>query len=126
MIRFIRRAMDAERLTLELEKAQDEIDALKREMSSRPLGPSFREVAKDFDATAIFSLVSERVVDDISPFLEREAIKMLKDAFRGLEKDRGGLPMMTAHIAEDYAAQVLQVVFDVDRMGTSIRVANFK
>lgn len=126
MFRFIRRAMEAGRLTRELDAAQAQINALKSELSHCYSCPSFREVARDFDATAIYPMVAERVVEDLSPFLEREAIKLLKDAFRGLEKDRRGRPMMTAAIAEDYAAQVFQIAFEVDRMGTSVRVASSK
>ena len=76
MINIIKRAMDVERLTKELEKAEARIEELHSEIQSRLLNPapSFQEVAKSFDVSHINDKVYERVVEEFSKFLEPEMI----------------------------------------------------
>jgi hypothetical protein len=124
MIALIRRALDANRLAKLLEKAEAKIIVLNAEISSRPQGPSFREVAKEFDASAIFPQLADRVIDDLSPFLQREAISLLKTAFKGLQDDRRGRPAMRAMVAEDYPSMVHHFTFEIDRMGTTVMIHN--
>jgi hypothetical protein len=124
MIALIRRALDANRLAKLLEKAEVEIIALNAELSSRPNRPNFCEVAKDFDASAIFPQLADRVIDDLSPFLQKEAISLLKTAFKGLQTDRMGRPSMRAMVAEDYTSRVHHFNFETDRMGTTVMIHN--
>ncbi len=125
MIALIRRALDARRLTAELEAAESEITSLKAELSSRLLGPSFREVAKDFDATGFHDQIMDRVVDDLAPMLERDALKFLKAGMKSLARNTRYSPRMTGAVAYDAMANVFEFEFRAGAMGTRVKAVNF-
>ncbi len=125
MIALIRRALDARRLTAELEAAEAEIANLKAELSSRLLGPSYREVAKDFDATTFHDQLMDRVVEDLSPMLERDALKFLKIGMKALARDVHYRPRMEGAVAYDAFADVYAFEFRTAAMGTTVKAANF-
>jgi hypothetical protein len=124
MIALIRRALDANRLAKQLEQAEAEIVALKAELSTRINRPNFREVAREFDASAIFSQLADKVIADLSPFLQQEAISLLKTAFKGLRTDRMVKPSMYAMVAEDYTERAHHFKFETNRMGTTVTIHN--
>jgi DNA mismatch repair ATPase MutS len=126
MTDFIRRAFDATRLTRELSAAEDTIADLNHQLKTMRQAPSFREVATDFDASEYVPQLFDRVIDDLAPFVERDALKLLKTAFAGLGKERGSRPKMYGQVAENYSDRVLEFRFELDRMGTSVRVATFR
>ncbi len=121
MFTLILRALDARRLTVELEAAEAEITRLKKELSLRLLGPSFREVAKDFDATVFHDQLMDRVVEDLSPMLERDALAFLKTAMRSLARDTSLSPRMAGAVAYDVMTDIYQFEFRVGAMGTMIK-----
>lgn len=125
MLSLIRRALDAKRLTVELEAAEAEIAALRAELSSRLLGPSFREVAKDFDATRFHDLLIDRVVEDLAPMLERDALAFLKSGMKSLARETRYSPRMEGAVAYDAFADVYAFEFQTVSMGTRVNVANF-
>jgi DNA mismatch repair ATPase MutS len=126
MIDFIRRAFDSVRLTRELSAAEDTIADLTRQLKSIHQAPSFREVCTEFDASEYVPQLFDRVIDDLAPFVERDALKLLKTAFAGLGKETASRPRMYGQVAENYPDRVLEFRFELDRIGTSVRVANFR
>ncbi len=125
MIALIRRALDARRLTAELEAAESEIASLRAELSSRLLGPSYREVAKDFDATAFHDHLMDRVVEDLAPMLERDALKFLKSGMKALARDVHFRPRMEGAVAYNAMANVYEFEFRAGAMGTRVKAVNF-
>ncbi len=121
MIALIRRALDARRLTTELEAAEVKIILLKAELSSHLLGPSFREVAKDFDASAMWPTIIDRVVNDLAPILEQDALAFLKTAMRSLPKDTKSSPLVAGAVAYNEMSKIYQFEFRVGAMGTMIK-----
>ena len=121
MISLIRRALDAKRLTTELEAAEVKITDLRAELSRRLLGPSFGEVAKDFDATPFHNYLMDRVVEDLAPMLEQDDIKFLKTAMKSFEKNSMYSPRMTGAVAYDAANNLYQFEFHAKSMRTLIR-----
>ena len=121
MFILIRRALDASRLTTELETAEAEITSLKAELSSRLLGPSFREVAKDFDVKGFHDYLMDRVVEDLAPMLERDAIAFLKTGMKSLAGDKRLSPRMVGAVAYDVMTDIYQFEFRVRSMNTIIK-----
>lgn len=125
MLAMIRRALDAKRLTGELEAAEREIASLKAELSSRLIGPSWREVAKDFDASHLHDDVIRKVIDDLAPALEHDAIQFLKHAAAGFQREYRNTARMTGAVAYDMTANVYEFEFRTRAMGTRVKSMNF-
>jgi hypothetical protein len=124
MTNFIRRAFDAVRLTRELATAEIRIAVLEGELKHRHSGPSFSEVATDFDASALFPQLVDKVIDDLAPFIEQDALTMLKAGFTGVQRDRGSRATMHGLVAKDYASRTFQFRFEIGRMGTTVNVVD--
>lgn len=125
MLTLIRRALDARRLTTELEAAEAEIARLKAELSSRLFGSSFHEVAKSFDATAFHNQLMAQVIDDLAPLLERDALKFLKAGMKSLVRESQYSPRMTGAVAYDAMNCIYEFEFRTEAMGTRVKAASW-
>lgn len=118
---LLRRLFDASRLAREVETLEAENRRLKLELSGRLIGPSYREVSKSFDASNIEHEVIGRVIDDLAPLLEADALRVLKQVMRDLRRD--GRPFLHAQVAFDGAARCYEYRFEVSKAGVTVRGA---
>lgn len=123
MLAIIKRALDTERLTKELATAEDKIESLQRELSSRTFGPDFMMVAKNFDVSHINDRVYAQVVDDFSKFLEPHMLDLLKQGSSNMQRERNY--MMNVSAAQEIHSGVHQFIFEVPAMGTTVKAMMF-
>ena len=120
MIALIRRITNSVRLEAQLSAAENRISILEDMLKAARSGPCFAEVAKDFDVSHIHAEAIARVVDDLSPMLEQEAISLLKQGMHRLVEDHRG-PSMIARSAYEMTNCVYQLEFRVPAMGTVVQ-----
>lgn len=123
MITVIRRAFDVNRLTKELGQAEAKIASLEEQLASRPVANNFIEVAKEFDASEYFDLMADRLMEDLGPVIERDAMSLLKRAMSSLRSDQGK-PILYTSVAQDYYAGTHVFRFGFSRAETQIAVAS--
>lgn len=119
MFALIRRAFDAVRLTNELAQAEAKIRSLEAELSSKLIGPSYREVEREFDVSYIMDAVHERVIENLTPFVEPEYIKLMKAASAGMQRDNPH--RMSVYASMDIANRQYRFEFRTDKMGTVVQ-----
>jgi hypothetical protein len=123
----IRRALDADRLSEELTRAEATIQRLREELDverNAPRGPHFYEVAKDFDASALYPLITDRVLDDFAPFVNRDALKFLTRGFKTINHNSSS-PMLNARVAECAQSGSHRVELKLHAANTVVEVYDF-
>ncbi len=120
MIALLRRAFDAKRLAVELEQAEKEIEFLSKKLKAASSGPSFTEVSKEFDASALHKDVRQKVIDDFAPLLQDEALNLLKQGMHGLVSELGTEPTMRGKAAYNRTCNAIYLRFEVPPMATTV------
>lgn len=121
MLALIHRAVDAERLTKELAQAEAKIDELESYIRTMKSAPSFVEVAKDFDVSNIHERIIEKVIADLSQFIEPHFISLLKQAGESMAKQQHG-PIVSVRAATNINDSVTTLRFSVPPMETTVLV----
>jgi len=107
-----------EMLLYKLGEAQEKIDRLEKQLKSRSSGPSYGEVAKDFDASRFYEELVDKVIKDFQPVLEQSALKLLKEAMKSTYKQQS--PRMYGSVAYNLESAVHEFRFEIPRTSTSI------
>jgi len=118
MPNIITRALDAARLTREVERLEEENAALRA--ARKPSAPSFREVATSFDASCLSDAVMERVVSELAPILEQDVLRTLK--LMRADLSRAGRQAHGRVAADAFDNRIMHFRFDASAASTNFAV----
>jgi len=119
MFTLTRRAFDASRLASELDRTEARIKELERQLYLVPHGARFAEVARDFDVSQLHAEVCQQVIDDLSPILEKSALRMLKEGMRTLPRETRR--PMSMQVAYEETSACYDFRFESPAMVTMVR-----
>ena len=106
-----------------IQQQEMEIWELKQELkrARENPGPSFSEVATELPMPELYIAVKQKVIDDLTPILTREATHALTNIFQ--QMDNEGPRKFHVTQAMEVNTRMHHVRVDFDRMGTIVRVA---
>lgn len=109
----IKRLLNVERLNKELAEKEAEIAYLKGRVS----GPSFRSVAKEFDASELFDAILQEAKKELIGVVQEDFVRMLVEAERCVSRKK-----IRGYIAEVYP-DMYAVELVIRHQTTRIQVA---
>lgn len=116
----------AKRAETALEHAQERIKDLEEELRSRLMNPapSFRQVAKSFDISAIVPQIHDQVIEDLGPMMREDAIRILRQTMQHTNQPRRSLYVDVAEENTPSHSPVYEVLAQLTEGGCRFKAFN--